>query len=329
MEKKGVKETVINELLKYEVKKNVRIPYLSGIIRGVGELIFSFGGFVVEIKHTNKNFIYGIVDIVEDIYGEKLEVECNEMFLGYTHDKFYRIVIDAKISSDLLERCCITKDKYEFVRSLPKEFLTSTGAKKAFLKGLFLSCGFIKVPEENLGFNEKTPKGGYTLTFNLNSDIIKQDIITLIAKECLINEDSIRCKKNSSVIYLKSGEAICNVLTFMGAVEGSLKLFGVISSRKMRNDLNRANNCDLANINKVVDAGSKHLEAIRILESSEEYVKLSDAMKETCEMRKRYPDIGIEELGKLFSPPISKSCLNHRLRKIVELSESCTGVIKN
>ena len=276
--------------------------------------------FVVEIKHTNKTFIKGIAEIIGDIYGEEPEIECNEMDLGYTHDNFYKIAVDAKTSSDLLERCCITKEKYEFVRSLPKEFLASTSAKKAFLKGLFLSCGFIKVPEENFGFGDNSYRGGYTLTFNLNSDIIKQDIISLIARECLISEETIRCKKNSSVIYLKSGEAICNVLTFMGAVEGSLKLFGIISSRKMRNDLNRANNCDLANINKVVDAGSKHIEAIKKLEESEEYIKLSDVMKETCEMRKKYPDIGIEELGKMFSPPISKSCINHRLRKIVELS---------
>ena len=323
MANKGVRETVTSELLRKETKKNVRIPYLSGAIRGMGELKFSLGGFIIEMKSTNKDFIDEIASMIEDIYQSYDIVERFESLHSYTNEYFYCIRIAAERSADLLEKCCIVRNKYEFIDNIPDELLYSIAAKKAFLKALYLSCGFLKVPELNEDDFDMASHGknGYTLTFNLNSDIVRDDIVTLISNECLIDADTIKRKKNGCGIYLKSGEAICNVLTFIGAVEGALILFDIISSRKMRNDINRVNNCDIANINKVVDAGTKQIEAIKILENSGEYEFLGDVIKETCKMRKEYPDIGIKELGNKFLPPISKSCLNHRLRKIVSLAE--------
>lgn len=323
MANKGVRETVTSELLKQGIKKNVRIAYLSGAIRGMGELKFSLGGFIIEMKSTNKIFIDEIALMIEDIYDSTDILERFESLHSYTNEYYYCIRMAAELTTDLLEKCCIVRNKYEFIDNIPDELLYSIAAKKAFLKALYLSCGFLKVPECNESNFDLVShsKGGYTLTFNLNSDIVRNDIITLISNECLIAEDAIKCKKTGSGIYLKSSDAICNVLTFIGAVEGALILFDIISSRKMRNDINRLNNCDIANINKVVDAVTKQIDAIKILEDSVEYESLGNGIKETCEMRKKYPDIGIKELGNKFIPPISKSCLNHRLRKIVSLAE--------
>ena len=121
MANKGVRETVTSELLRKETKKNVRIPYLSGAIRGMGELKFSLGGFIIEMKSTNKDFIDEIASMIEDIYQSSDIVERFESLHSYTNEYFYCIRIAAERSADLLEKCCIVRNKYEFIDNIPDE----------------------------------------------------------------------------------------------------------------------------------------------------------------------------------------------------------------
>ena len=321
MEKKSVSATVVEELCSQELKKNVYFPFFSGVLRGCGELIFTREGFSIDVKHTNGLLIRILQKIIKEVYGIALDSDYTDMNLGYKHDFFYTMIIPAIPAGDLLERCCIVHNKYEFVTNIPKKFLGSNAAKKAYLQGLFLSCGFLKTPQESDDVSQKS-QSGYTLSFNLNSNLVKEEIISLITTEAYLADDAVRQKKSGSGIYIKSSEAICDVLTYIGSVKGALMLHNIISTRKMRNDINRVTNFDLANIDKAVVAGAKQTDAITRLKQSGVYDKLSPIMKLTCDMRQLYPDMGLEELGKEFDPPISKSCINHRLRKIMELAEN-------
>lgn len=316
MEKKTVRETVTDELCSLEIKRNARFPFLSGVIRGAGELHFSLNGFITEIKHKNEKFVNLVADVLNDIYGERPEIVTTGEVVGVEREQLFSIALSAEKSADLLEKCRIVKDKYEFVDGLPKDFMEQNGARRAFLRGLYLACGSVRVPDDET--DKKS--GGYTLSLNLNSDKVKNDVIELLAREAQIEKNAVKLKKTGNGIYIKNSEAVCNVLTALGSVRGALDTYDIIAKRQIMNDVNRARNCDMANIDKTVRAVRTQLEAIKKLEQSGKINQLSDELKQTCRLRKEFSDVGIEQLGGQFDPPVSKSCVNHRLRRIIELA---------
>lgn len=318
MEKKTVRETVTDELCALEVKKNVRYPFLSGVIRGAGELHFSLNGFIVEIRHKNREFVSLCAFVLKSMYGEEYGLDESDFASGGEREIFYSVYLPQDKSEDLLKKCRIVKDKYEFVDGIPEDFLVSNAAKRAYLRGLYLACGSLRVPEDDGDKDKKS--GGYTLSLNLNSDKVKEDVIDLLAREAMIERESVRVKKSGNFVYIKNSEAVCNVLTALGSVQGALDTYGIIATRQVFNNVNRARNCDMANIDKTIKAGSAQIEAIRRLEESGVYETLSKELKETCRLRKEHPDLGIEQLGKEFNPPVGKSCVNHRLRKLSALA---------
>ena len=90
--------------------------------------------------------------------------------------------------------------------------------------------------------------------------------------------------------------------------------------KDLRNDVNRRLNCDTANVDKAIGAAMEHMEAIRKLRQAEKLEDLPEKMKETIRLRERYPELTLSELAQEFDPPVTKSCLNHRLRKVLELA---------
>lgn len=305
-----------DELCSLEIKRNARFPFLSGVIRGAGELHFSLNGFITEIKHKNEKFVNLVADVLNDIYGERPEIVTTGEVVGVEREQLFSIALSAEKSADLLEKCRIVKDKYEFVDGLPKDFMEQNGARRAFLRGLYLACGSVRVPDDET--DKKS--GGYTLSLNLNSDKVKNDVIELLAREAQIEKNAVKLKKTGNGIYIKNSEAVCNVLTALGSVRGALDTYDIIAKRQIMNDVNRARNCDMANIDKTVRAVRTQLEAIKKLEQSGKINQLSDELKQTCRLRKEFSDVGIEQLGGQFDPPVSKSCVNHRLRRIIELA---------
>lgn len=319
MEKKTVRETVTEELCAFEVKKNVRYPFLSGIIRGAGELHFSANGFILEIKHKNRAVTELCADVLKGIYGNRPEINERDYNSGQSTEQYYSIYLSREESEDILKKCRIVKNKYEFTDGIPEDLKGTNSAIRAYLRGLYLACGSIRVPEEDSDGKGKKSVG-YTLSFNLNSDKIKEDFVELLAKEAMIEKTAVKVKSGTNFVYIKNSEAVCNVLTALGSVRGALDTYGIIAERQMLNNVNRVRNCDMANIDKTVKAVGMQLDAIRKLEETGVYGSLSKELKETCRLRRKFPDLGIEQLGKEFNPPIGKSCLNHRLRRICSLA---------
>ena len=99
-----------------------------------------------------------------------------------------------------------------------------------------------------------------------------------------------------------------------------MSLQEIVLERQMKNNINRANNFDLANIDKSVNASEKQINDIKYIDGKIGIDSLPPALAETCRMRLAYPDVGLEALGALFEPPISKSCINHRMRKLASIA---------
>lgn len=178
----------------------------------------------------------------------------------------------------------------------------------AFLRGAFLSCGSIANPDRN-----------YHLEFVIPHYKLSQDLLKILTDLDLKAKYILR--KYSHVIYLKESESIEDLLTIMGATSSSLKLMGIKIEKNVRNNINRQMNFESANMSRAIEAGLAQVEAIRIIESKQGLDSLSDELKELAILRKENPDMSLKQLGESLRVPISRSGVNHRLSKIVEMAE--------
>lgn len=128
-------------------------------------------------------------------------------------------------------------------------------------------------------------------------------------------------RNGSAVTYFKQSDQIEDFLTFIGAPAAAMRIMSTKVEKGIRNSVNRRLNCDSANLDKAVEAAQSQGAAIRRLEASGQLERLPDKLRETAALRLEYPELSLSELAETFDPPLTKSCLNHRLRKLVELAE--------
>ena len=128
-------------------------------------------------------------------------------------------------------------------------------------------------------------------------------------------------RNSSFVTYFKQSDQIEDFLTLIGAPVAAMRIMSTKLEKGIRNSVNRRLNCDSANLDKAVEAAQSQGAAIRKLEETGRLRRLPDKLRETAALRLEYPELSLSELAEIFDPPVTKSCLNHRLRKLVELAE--------
>ena len=128
-------------------------------------------------------------------------------------------------------------------------------------------------------------------------------------------------RKQYFVVYLKEGEQIADMLNIMQAHTALLKMENVRVWKDMRNSVNRKVNCETANLNKTVTAAIKQIEDIQYIQEQKEWKHLPETLLKTAELRLQYPEASLKELGLLMAPPVGKSGINHRLKKISNIAE--------
>lgn len=184
----------------------------------------------------------------------------------------------------------------------------SENEKKALVRGTFLGSGSI---------NE--PKNKYHLEVIFKDEFYAEKIQELL-KEYNI-QVKILIKKKGVSIYIKEGEEISKYLAFIGATKSVLKYEEIRVVKETRNNINRIVNCETANLNKTINASVAQIEAIHKLKENGKFDSLPDTLKEIANLRIENPDATLLELGTMLKNPIGKSGVNHRLKKLQELSE--------
>lgn len=179
----------------------------------------------------------------------------------------------------------------------------------AFLRGAFLAGGSITEPAKR-----------YHMELVTSHAQVSRELMALLTDMGRRPRQTTRggCR----VTYFKSSDQIEELLTIMGAPLSAMALMNTRAEKELRNGVNRRVNCEAANLDKAVDAAQEQLEAIRRLYELDRVEGLSAALKETIVLRETYPELTLSQLAEEFEPPITKSCLNHRLRKLVELSRA-------
>lgn len=181
----------------------------------------------------------------------------------------------------------------------------------AFLRGALLSCGTVSDPQK-----------GYRLEFVLSRYHLSNNLAALLGECCGgAFHPKVGTRNGSYVVYLKNSEEIADLLTFLGAANGAMLFMQVKMVKELRNDLNRKTNFDTANIDKTAAAAAGQMEAIRKLKERDMLSQLPEELRELAELRMEHPELSLRELGRLLQVPISRSGVNHRLKKLMELAE--------
>ena len=180
--------------------------------------------------------------------------------------------------------------------------------RRAFLRGAFLSVGSISDPNK-----------GYHLEFVCTIPEQAEQIKELMGEFDIIGK--IVRRKKYFVVYVKEGSAIVDLLNVFEAHKALMEFENLRILKEMRNSINRKVNCEAANINKTVNATAKQIEDIIFLRDYYGLENLPEPLRQTAGVRLEYPDSSLKELGELMDPPVGKSGVNHRLRKLCELAE--------
>jgi DNA-binding protein WhiA len=178
----------------------------------------------------------------------------------------------------------------------------------SFLRGAFLSGGSVTAPEKRYHLELAT------------SHIQASRELTALLGEMGFSPKSVM-RKGYNVTYFKQSENIEDFLTKMGAPAAAMEVMTAKVDKEIRNSANRATNCDMANMDKTLDAAHEQLAALEKLQQHGKLDALPEKLRDTAKLRMDNPEISLADLAALCSPAVSKSCMNHRMRKMMELAE--------
>ena len=181
--------------------------------------------------------------------------------------------------------------------------------KQAFLRGAFLSGGSVTDPAK-----------GYHLEITTTHNAVAKETYLLMG-EVMTFYPKTTARGGGQILYLKQSEQISDFLTYLGAPVASMGIMEARLEKELNNKVNRRCNCDDANTSKVVEAAQEQLAAIRVLTDRGELEQLPSKLREAAMARVAHPAASLTELAGMMEPPITKPAMNHRLKKLVELSK--------
>lgn len=299
---------VKKELTMLEVHPEHAKAELAALIRLNGELIIKNGVILVTIQTENASIARRIFSLIKELFNIRSEISVRRrMKLKKNNVYFIRLNQEAK---EVLTKLEIYETMIHDV-ALPDTIKKNEQKVRSYLRGAFLARGSVNSPETN----------SYHLEIHSSSIDISQDIFDMLEMYDL-NPRTHERKNGGYMTYLKEAEKIADFLGLIGANNGLFHFEDIRIVRDMRNSVNRLVNCEQANLNKTVDAASKQIEAIQLIDREMGLDTLPEKTQEIAILRLENPEASLKELGELIpGGAISKSAANHRMRKITKLAD--------
>lgn len=220
--------------------------------------------------------------------------------------KTYSIDTDAAIDEEKMQELYVRFGDVN--EPVDEVLLKSACCRRAYIRGAFLAIGSISAPEK-----------GYHLEFVTANEKKAKQLQEMIQSFGIEAKTILR--KKYHVVYMKESEAIVDLLNIMEAHVALMKLENLRILKELRNTVNRRVNCETANINKTLDSSRKQQEDIRLLKEKYGLENLPKGLQQIARIRLEEPEASLKELGEMLEPPIGKSGVNHRLRKLSELAD--------
>ena len=176
---------------------------------------------------------------------------------------------------------------------------------------MFVCCASVNSPDKS-----------NHLEFKLKNEP-DADELCIFLRECGL-EGKVSHRKNTYIVYFKDGDTIFEILSIIGANKFAFEMINTQIEKQIRNDCNRVANCEIANAKKTADASARVMNAIKELEKDGLLETLPEKLLETALLKKDNPDASLSTLAEMHAVPVTRSCVNHRLEKIVSIAERGT-----
>ena len=314
------KEEVQNEIVNtLPTDRGALCCFLAGLTKAVGtlEIVAKRMNLCLALDSFDEGM--KIVDAFKELYPTEFELALTTAKSGSKAGKqICSLQVPYGFSKQILvDFGLMTMDGEElsgFLSGVPFDLLKKENEKRAFLAGLFLGCGSVYVPSMS---QEEEKRDGYHLEFQFDDEDYAEDVVKLFDYFAISAKTSDR--GDHKLVYFKDKDDVVKVLVLFDLSECVLKLQTIINERETANSLNRAIICETANMDKTFAAASKHLLAIGKIYSFGLFEALTPALKQTAQARMDKPESSLQDLADELG--VSKSCLNHRLRKLVEIAD--------
>ena len=287
---------------------------LSGIIRVSGALEFAgFQKMNLRITTENPAVARRIFTLLKKTYKLQTEVIMKEN-KNLNKNHLYEVFIQD--ANEILKDLEIFKPDVMHIElndNLPGALLKKSCCKKTYLRGIYLGGGSLSNPEKS-----------YHLELITHNDTFAEALAAYINAQYELGAKATQRKKNY-IVYIKESEKIVDFLNIIGAHQTLLSYENVRILKQMRNNVNRVVNCETANLNKTVDAAYEQVAKIEAIEELVGLEVLPIKLQEVARIRMENPEASLKELGELLDPPIGKSGVNHRLKKIIEMADKLTN----
>lgn len=298
---------VKKELTTLEVHREHAKAELAALIRMNGALSLANRHFVLNVQTENAATARRIYSLLKDHYDvqsellvrRKMKLKKNNIYIVRLKQDTLTILNDLEIVENAM-----------FTDQVSDAIMGNSQKMRSYLRGAFLAGGSVNNPETSRYHLEV-----YSLSEQHSKDIMSMMIYYNLNARMLE-------RRNGYITYLKGAEDISDFLTLIGATSNMLKFEDVRIVRDMRNSVNRMVNCETANLSKTISAAAKQIETIEFIDRTVGLNHLPEKLKEIAELRLEHPEISLKELAEIVpSGAISKSGINHRIRKLNDYAE--------
>ena len=292
--------------------KHCRVAEIAALISMCGSVeIDEFDNYKITVRTDTEVTAKKFRELLWKAFHVNTDVKEKEKQLSQSKKTYIVEIGDSKDALLVLEETKFINSKGEIEEQMDikkNAIIKKDCCKRAYLRGAFLAAGSISNPEKSYHFEIKC----------INENKAKQ--IVVILKSFGVDAKVIT-RKNKYIVYLKDSDKVVDALNIMEAPIALLEVEEIRVQKDMSNMLNRQMNCDQANINKIVNAAQRQIEDIKYIESEVGLSYLPEKLQAIARIRLDNPDAPLQEIGDLMNPPLGKSGVNHRLRKISEIAE--------
>ena len=298
--------SIKDEIVEQDSTRSEQIAELSAYIRNDGIIKKDN----ITLTTENINIINRIKNSIKDLF----DIEVQEEIIAnqnFSKNELYQLTINTKVN-DICKTLGIYDDN-KYLDVVPNYIVGANEEIRAYLRGAFLASGSISDPQKSRYHMEM-------LVIEPEEAVFVQKLLNLFDLNA-----KILSREKGYMIYIKEAEKISDFIKILGANKSVMYYENVRVYRSQKNKTNRLNNCEQANMDRVFETASQQLRQIEIIEQNDGLMLLDDRTKITAEYRKKYPEASLKELAEIMSletgKTITKSGLNHRLRRIKELAK--------
>lgn len=295
-----------------------QLAEISGFVRMGGTIqIGADHAMALQVTTENPAIARKIFTLCKKRFGIHPEIAVRRRVRLHKNNTYLLRITPDMGSEQILQLIGVIDEGHQFLEYIDPHLVRHDCCRRAYLRGSFLGGGSVTNPEQ-----------GYHLELVSNSEDYAKALAELINTYPSL-QAKIILRKNFYVVYMKEGEQIVDFLNIIGAHSALLNLENIRIYKDLRNQTNRLVNCETANLNKTVEAAVRQIEQIRLLDRTLGLDKLPKGLREIAALRLQYPEASLKELGEMLSPPVGKSGVNHRLRKLEEMAGQIESRLKN